>query len=301
MSNRAKAILLLVIDLLILILSLTIVVYFRRSGFPSDYYLAKHYQLFSWIFPFWILMYFIEGIYTLRTYNPATLPISLLRGTFFSVVVSVIIIYLLPRNFDPITPKTNLVLVALLTLPLLFIWRRFFFTFFSGARRVRSTFIIGAQETVDLVKHEINQKPHLGYKIIGSGHEIPKDVELIAIERNLTKEHEIYTDVFNRLGSGVEVMDLAKFAEQISGKIPISSINESWFIEYCGHQESRSYDILKTIIDKTVAMTLLILLIDSQWFHEQQLLPNERLNFVSSHKAAGDACKKHEVGLYRRV
>jgi exopolysaccharide biosynthesis polyprenyl glycosylphosphotransferase len=261
MSNRAKALLLLIIDLLILILSLTTVVYLRRKGLPSDYYLSQHYQLFSWIFPFWILMYFIEGIYTLRTYNPANLPISLLRGTMFCVILSAVIIYLLPLDYESITPKTNLILVALVALPLLFIWRRFFFNFFAGSRRLRSTFIVGAQETVDLVKYEINQKPHLGYKIVGSGHEIPEDVELIAIERNLTKEHQIYTDVFNRLGSGVEIIDLAKFAEQISGKIPISSINESWFIEYCGHQESRSYDILKTIIDKTVAIILLILLI----------------------------------------
>jgi exopolysaccharide biosynthesis polyprenyl glycosylphosphotransferase len=261
MSNRAKALLLLLVDLLILVLSLTIVVYSRRSGFPSAYYLSKHYQLFTWIFPFWILMYFIEGIYSLRTYNPANLPISLLRGTFFSLIISVIIIYLFPRNLGAITPKTNLVIVALVTTPLLFFWRRFFFKFFASERRLRATFIVGSQETVDLVTNEISQKPHLGYRIVGSGHEIPEDVELIAVERNLTKEHQIYTDVFNRLGSGVEVMDLAKFAEQISGKIPISSINESWFIEYCGHQESRSYDILKTLIDKTVAILLLILLI----------------------------------------
>lgn len=56
-------------------------------------------------------------------------------------------------------------------------------------------------------------------------------------------------------------MDLARFAEQISGKIPINAIDESWFIEYCGHQESRSYDILKTLIDKGVAVLILIILI----------------------------------------
>lgn len=261
MSNRAKALLLLIIDSLILLLSLTVIVYLRRKGYPSDYYLESHYQLFAWIFPFWILMYFIEGLYTLKTYNPANLSISLLRGTIFAVIISIVLIYLLPFNTESITPKTNLILVAILSLPLLFGWRKFFFGFFAGSRRLRSTYIVGNPETVALVQHEINQKPHLGYKIVGSGHDIPNDVELIAIERNLPSDHEAYTKVFELLGSGVQIIDLAKFAEQISGKIPISSINESWFIEYCGHQESRSYDVLKTLIDKSVAILLLILLI----------------------------------------
>ena len=260
MSNRAKAFLLLIVDLFILTFSLTVVIYARRSGHPSEAYLIKHYIMFSFLFPFWILMYFIEGLYTLKTYNPASLPISLIRGTLISIVLSVILIYLLPTHYEKITPKMNLVLMAGTSLPLLFLWRRFFFQFFSGSRRLRNTFIVGSQETIDLVKFEINQKPHLGYRIFGDGTQIPPGTELIAIERNVTKDTHLYKTVFSMLGSGVEVMDLAKFAEQISGKIPITAINDSWFIEYCGHQESRSYEVIKNITDRSVALILLVCL-----------------------------------------
>lgn len=211
-------------------------------------------------------MFFIEGLYTLKTYNPANLPISLMRGTVLSVVVSFILIYLLPSKLTDVTPKTNLVLIALVAITFLYFWRRSFFKYFSSERRLRNTFIVGSQETLDLVKYEIGHKPHLGYRIISSCTPeeatpvIPEDVELIAIERQ-TPNHELYKSVFAKLGSGVEVMDLARFAEQISGKIPINAIDESWFIEYCGHQESRSYDILKTLIDKGVAILILIILI----------------------------------------
>jgi exopolysaccharide biosynthesis polyprenyl glycosylphosphotransferase len=267
MSNRAKTLLLLLVDVLILVLSLTVVVYSRRFGHPSDIYLAKHYILFSFIFPFWILMYFIEGLYTLKTYNPANLPISLLRSTVLSVLVSVVIIYLAPLKTNGITPKTNLILVATLSLPLMFFWRRFFFNYFSGDKRLRNTFIVGSQETISIVEQEIKNKPYLGYKIIASltSHEqpvkIPTGVELIAVERNMTKESDLYQSIFGLLGSGVEVMDLAKFAEKISGKIPIKAIDESWFIEYCGHQDSRSYDVIKNLIDRSVALLLFIILI----------------------------------------
>ena len=267
MSNRAKTILLLIVDALLLLLSLSIVIYIRKGGHPSPAYFTKHYDLFSWVFPFWILMYFIEGLYTLKTYNPANLPISLLRGTVVSILISIIIIYSAHMQLGKITPKTNLLLVALIALPTLYLWRRFFFIYFSGDKRLRNTFIVGSKETIDLVHYEIKNKPHLGYKIVSSCNTdgcptiIPGDVELIAVERNMVQESDLYQKIFSLLGSGVEVMDLAKFAEQVSGKIPIQAIDKSWFVEYCGHQESRSYDVLKNILDRFVAIILLILLI----------------------------------------
>lgn len=267
MSNRAKTLLLILFDIVILICSLTLVVYLRRMGHPSSVYLLRHYKLFSIIFPFWIMIYFIEGLYSLKTYNPANLQVSLIRSSVLSVIVSMIIIYIVPMHIERITPKTNLILVALTSMPFLYFWKRFFFNYFGSDKRLRNTFIVGSQETLDIVQYEINKKPHLGYKIIASFTPdfspltIPSNVELIAVERNMTKENELYQRIFGLLGSGVEVMDLAKFAEQVSGKIPIHAIDESWFVEYCGHQESRSYDVIKSIIDKLVAIILIIFLI----------------------------------------
>lgn len=265
MSNRAKTLLLLLVDALILVLSLTIVVYSRRFGHPSDIYLAKHYNLFSMIFPFWILMYFIEGLYTLKTYNPANLPISLLRSTILSVLISIVIIYIFPFKLQGITPKTNLILIASLSLPLLYFWRRFFFNFFAHENRQRGVLLIGSQSTLDLASEELKRKPYLGYRLVGSltldealNHTVSSDTELIALERNISTNPEIYKKYFNLLESGIEVMDLARFAEKISGKIPLAAIDESWFVEYCGHNESRSYDLFKNFIDRFVAILMII-------------------------------------------
>ncbi|MES2528865.1 MAG: sugar transferase [Bdellovibrionota bacterium] len=266
MSNRAKTVLLLIVDFLLLFLSMGIVIAIRKSGNIPPVYLERHLSLFSVLFPFWILMYFIEGLYTLKTYNPGVLPISIIRGTLLSVIVSFMVIYLLPGNVG-VSPKTNLVLIAFVLTPLMFLWRRFFFNYFGAANRLRNTIVIGSPDTIALVEDEIKRKPHLGYKILASYTSdlvtVPDmtNIELVAIERNVTKNPDLYKEVFAMLGSGVEIIDLAKFAESISGKIPIRAIDESWFIEYCGHQESRSYDILKNIIDRSVAILMLIGLI----------------------------------------
>lgn len=253
MSNRSKAILLLIVDCALLFLALSAVVILRGKS------LEEHYALFAIIFPFWILMYFIEGLYTLRTYNPANLPISILRSTFIAVLISVIIIYLLPLKNLELTPKTNLVLVSILSIPLMYLWRRWFFNFFAKDRRLRETVLIGSPETLAMVQEEIQRKPHLGYKITSTDTNIPADTKLIAIERNYANQ-ELYHKIFSMLGS-VEVIDLAQFAEKISGKIPLKAIDEAWFIEYCGHQESRSFDYIKLIVDKTLAIILLICLV----------------------------------------
>jgi lipopolysaccharide/colanic/teichoic acid biosynthesis glycosyltransferase len=253
MSNRAKTLILLIIDAVILFLALTVVISIRHGN------LAEHYSLFSAIFPFWILMFFIEGLYTLRTYNPANLPISVIRSISISVIISFIFIYLFPLQGENFTPKTNLVLICFLALPLIYGWRKFFFNFFAKESRLRETVLIGSDETLRMVQKEIESKPHLGYKIVSINNDIPPEAKLIAIERHFVRT-ELYQKIFSLLGS-VEIMDLASFAEKISGKIPINAIDESWFIEYCGHQESRSYDFIKVLIDKTIAILMLILLI----------------------------------------
>jgi len=201
-------------------------------------------------------MYFIEGTYTLRTFNPATLPVSTLRGTFLAVVVSMLATYLTPDDIRVVTPKTNLILTSIFAIPLLFLWRRFFFNFFAKDRRLRNTFLIGSETTIQMVKEEINRKPYLGYKL---QERINEQTELVAIERNLDPKK--YSEVFKLLQAGVQVMDLARFAENISGKIPLSSIDESWFVEHCGHQESRSFHLIKTTLDKLTAIILFLLLI----------------------------------------
>jgi exopolysaccharide biosynthesis polyprenyl glycosylphosphotransferase len=228
-------------------------------------YFEAHIKLFSVIFPIWILVYFIEGLYSLRTYNPALLPLSIIRGTFVSSLISFVVIYFFPKIFGSITPKTNLLAIALCAAPLLFGWRKYFFSYFAKERRLRGTLLIGSRSTLELATYELNRKPYLGYKIIAAltpeeakSYSLGSDFDLVAIERNITQDVALYRQYFDLLSTGTEVMDLAKFTERISGKIPLAAIDESWFVEYCGHTESRSYDILKSLIDRFFAVLLLV-------------------------------------------
>ena len=268
MSNRGKALLLIIVDSLILFLALSLVAFSRKDGLDADQFLKQHYALFILIFPVWILIYFIEGLYTLQTYNPANLSISILRSAFFSVLVSFLLFYFIPIEYFVITPKITLLLTAVISIPLLHTWRKFFFLYFGQEDQQQGTLLIGSIGTLELAVDELVRKPHLGYRLVGTltpeeamNFEPPAQTKLVAIERNLKSSPEIYKKYFSMLGSGIELMDLAKFTEEISGKIPLQSIDESWFIEFCGHIQGRSYHIMKGIVDRLVSIVLIILIL----------------------------------------
>lgn len=264
MSNSEKTVILLIIDALILYIALAL----SLLPIENNTHYGPHFQGFTYLLGIWILMYFTEGLYTLRTHNPAELPISLIRATSVSAVVSIGVMYFLPEKYQEVLPGTRLLVIALLAPYMMFEWRHFFFRFLSSGNRLRNTMLIGSQETLNIANEEIKKKPYLGYKILASVTpqeanqlHIPKDIQLVAIERNTISDQQLYKKVFSLLGSGVEVVDLAYFTEKISGKIPLASIDQAWFIEYCGQQDSFSHDLLKAFIDRSIALILLILLI----------------------------------------
>lgn len=245
MSNRSKTILLLIIDTLILFTALTLVTY------PES---LKNFELFALIFPIWIMLYFIEGLYTLKTYNPANLSISILRSVTLSMMASSLFYF-----------KIDLILMGIIVIPLMHAWRKIFFIYFSFQTQQRNTLLIGSESTLELSVDELIRKPHLGYRLVGTltpeealDFVQPQNTQLVAIERNIVTNPELYKKYFSLMESGIEVMDLANFAEKISGKIPLSAIDQSWFVEYCGHTESRSYDVVKSIIDRCVAIIMII-------------------------------------------
>jgi exopolysaccharide biosynthesis polyprenyl glycosylphosphotransferase len=262
MSNRAKALLLLLGDVLIILLTLTIVLWLRHPDRLNFEFIKDHLVLFSGVFPFWLLMIFIEGLYSIQSFQLQNTSIvgSLLRASFITMTITVVVTYFLPPDLIDVTPKSVLLLTAIIGLPYVYMWRLFFFNFFSASIRRRKTVVLGAPKMVDFVTSEINNRPFLGFNIIQTSLPIPNDAEVVVIERD-TFGPEVYGELFQKLEKGVEIIDLAGFSEMISGKIPLDAINESWFIEYCAYQRSRSQEILKSLIDKAVALTLLLILI----------------------------------------
>ena len=264
MSNRSKAILFFLNDILILLMvfsftSMTLLYTGHEnpmSGIEMGIYLTYSSLM--------LLLFFIEGLYTLETFDTEKLPVSLVRGSTFALFLSLSVFTILSLSSKIHSPMY--LFLNSLTLPyLIYISRTQILKVLSQDSYARETVLIGSAETLMFAQAEVARKPYMGFRIKSlftpdqiKLENLPHSPALIAVEKTLMN-HPILTQ--RRNSAKIEIIDLAYFAEQISGKIPLRSINENWILEHSNNRNSLIYTCLKEILDRSMALLLMVLLI----------------------------------------
>jgi exopolysaccharide biosynthesis polyprenyl glycosylphosphotransferase len=271
MSDRFKVLLLLIGDIASLYLSLFLTV-FIWSGFKiNTNHLSMHLAPFSFLFLGWILIYFIEGLYTIRSQAPAKMVAYIGRSTALNILLSFLAFYLIP--ISNLAPKKNLIIFGLLAFILITLWRRFLLRFFSWARFQQNILLVSNSKNLKKVKEILEFHHHLGLKVARHFNLSKVDgvkvdikalkkekVSLIVIDKKALKNEDTLNNIFNLLSHNIQVMDLSLFMEKISGEIPIDTIEQSWFLEYCGYNNSNFYRLSKAILDRSFAISLAIII-----------------------------------------
>lgn len=271
MSNRFKSMLFLLGDTLCLYFGLIIMLaIWLKFDFNSPY-VNLHLFYFTPLFICWIITYFIEGLYSVRSQNPARLVAYVARSTAFNVLISFIYFYIKPTN--NITPKTNLIILGILVFALLVFWRRLILNVFTFARFKSKIYLVAKEINIKKLTEILQDKPHFGYELSHSfAIQDIKDIEInikslkknniqmVVVDRIALKDETTLEKVFNLLQFDIEVMDLSSFMERLTGEVPIESIEHSWFLEYCGCKNSKSYRIVKNIFDKSIAIIIAVLI-----------------------------------------
>ena len=258
MSFKSRSLFFFLCDLIILFLvfSLTsFIITYTGHDNPMSGVEISIYGIFSFLL---LLMFFIEGIYTLETFEVSQLPVSLIRGSAFALILSVSIFSIISIYFPIRSPM--FLIINSLTLPyLIYLVRSKLLLHLSQDQYLRETILIGSMETLKLAQGEANRRPFLGFKVRNTytpedlvAENFPTNTHLIAVENTLLHK-------FTR--PGIEIMDIACFAEQVSGKVPLSSISESWLLDHNKNRDSYFYRFAKSTLDKSIALTLMIALI----------------------------------------
>src|SRR5574343_599922 len=82
-----------------------------------------HFKIFSWVFLFWLLIFYMGHFYEIGIVGRKWKFIKLLSELYFiNFVLAIVFFYIFPS----ITPKTNLLLVALFSFIFLILWRFIF-------------------------------------------------------------------------------------------------------------------------------------------------------------------------------
>jgi len=263
MNVKFRQILLIIGDIFLLYLSLLIALFFGFwGGFTWEVFL-NHLLPFSILYLFWLIIFYVFGFYDLGLFRtPFVFYTRILTGLGFSLALGITFFYLIP--FFGITPKTNLLFNVLIFGVLTLGWRKFFYSLFSSHFQNKVA-MIGMGPQSEELAIAIQKNPHLGYKLTAFfdpekdiSEEIrEKKIDTLILAENLLPDSPLVKNLYQCLSLKLNFIDLAQAYEIICEKIPISFVNQIWFLENLREREKGFYDKLKRIIDVVLASLLL--------------------------------------------
>jgi len=164
MHNKAKKIILLLGDIIILYLTLYLTLLVRYWQLPSSQAWQNHFWPFSIIFLGWLLIFYISNLYNLHlAVNNAKFFGLTARSLIIAGLLSAAFFYLNPQI--GIAPKTNLVIYIFIFVFLFYFWRQLFNWLLKSYLPKNNIAIIGLNNQVKELARELGQNPHLGLNI----------------------------------------------------------------------------------------------------------------------------------------
>jgi exopolysaccharide biosynthesis polyprenyl glycosylphosphotransferase len=268
-------------DILIFYLSLFLTLILRYKIFVFEKF-SGHFLPFTLILILWILVFYIAGIYEKRRLRNSieflkTLFIAIILNTFLSIAF----FYLVP--FSDITPRRNLFIFVIIFSCLEILWRQYFNKLLIYKLPKNRILLLSGNgnSALEIYDFLLSHK-QLGYEIVhfwkienipekfnnlNSWKEFIKEnnIDLVVIPLSFKKESNFSKIFYELLFSGILVYDLPYFYETIFKKIPLSEIDESWFLEKIIEPE-KFYDKLKSALEFVFALFLIFFLLPLEIF-----------------------------------
>lgn len=287
---RLRQLILLSGDILSLYAGLYLALFLRYQNRPGQGQWDALITPMSWLFLAAVLIAFIAGLYDIgRAKNNWRFFERILISALVWIMTGVLFFYVYPQN-NLVTPKTILILTALCGFGLISLWRYFHNRFLSAViLKTNIIFIGAAPETLEIIKI-IQKNPERGYLALGlvdpeSASPLARETAgLLPVAQNLkslsallgkfsphifviapqfVKNEELLKDLYSQLFRQVEMTDLAKFYEEITGRIPPFTFSESWFLTNLREQQKKIYDRIHILVDYLIALILAVFFIIS--------------------------------------
>jgi exopolysaccharide biosynthesis polyprenyl glycosylphosphotransferase len=244
------------------------------TRYPEDFwnqFVSYHALPFSITFAIALLIFYIAGLYGIqRLRNSLEFFKTLFLAYVTVLIIAVLFFYLIP--IFGIAPKTNLFLYMGFFVVLETVWRRFFNRYAALSASKVHLVLLGASSTEKEIERVIAESPQLGFEVahrIENETIFPDDIaelvreykpDMVIVPHHLKKNSGVARVFYELLISGIAVQDSIVFFENLLKRIPVSELEEAWFLEHMASQE-RFYDGLKRAIEFFFAFALGVLLI----------------------------------------
>ena len=267
--KRLKIFLLIISDILIFYLALEITLVIRYVLINRDlatFYSSGplHFISFTIIFLIWLIVFWAAGLYDIiKLRNEELFYKTLLIAFGINGAIAIAFFYFIP--YFIITPKINLFIDLALTILALYIWRQYFNKWAGEVFKIEMVFLGDNNEILEL-KEFLNKNSQLGYQVVGiltpdNYEELKnlwqtKKISLIVSAEKFDHSRKLANLLFEYFKKGATIIDLGKFYENITNRVPISIIREVWFLESISEMERGFYETLKRTIDIVLGVIL---------------------------------------------
>ena len=268
LGNKAKVFLLFVGDVAALYAGLFLTLLLRYGGGFWKQFLDAHAWPFTIIFIPWLLVFYVAGLYDLRRLRNnldffKTLALSLVANALIAVSLFYFVAAL------GIAPKTNLFIFIVIFAVIEIAWRRAFNRATGSGEAPNRVLLVGEGPTAAEVELSIAENPQLGYDIVAhlaedAASRAPASLEaaardaranVVVVPRELKRRDGLTRTLYELFGRGTTILDLETFYEIVMRKVPLSDVEETWFLENI-ENAAKFYDPFKRAIELLFAVAL---------------------------------------------
>lgn len=280
MSSAFKQLIILCGDTLGLYLALflALTVRYQKNPWPETW--AAHWPTFSLIFFLWLIVFYLSGLYDLRkAKNDLQFFSSFLIGLGVNLLLAIGYFYIV--NLPNLSPKTILLLLVTIYLPLFILWRLLaHFLLRTSTFGARLLFLGLTKEARELISIFSNN-PQLGYNAVAVVseeqnqflNELPPAVEKLfgfdglldyiktkridTIVLSLNADAGLNRLLYETILSRVNIANISRFYEIITHRVPLAALSETWFLENLKETRKNVYDKIKLATDFVLAILML--------------------------------------------
>ena len=275
MGERTRELFILIAgDIIVFNIALWLTLFLRYLEIPSSARLEAHLPPFLIFSGVWLLVFFILGLYDKHTNLLKRLLLSrIIYAQIINVLVAAVLFFSIPFG---ITPKTNLVIYLVVSTGLLTSWRLFLVPRFSHTQKHKAILIADGEEAIELAD-EINNNDRYNYYFVRiidattltqtTDFEeklltlVEKEkIELIVADSKSEAIRAFLPVLFDLsfLRFAFTFLEFNRLYEDTFDRVPVSSIQNDWFISNISQSKSSIYDAVKRAIDVVGAVVFLL-------------------------------------------
>lgn len=247
---RREALILFVGDCAVFAVSLWLALFVRTAEIPSLEISLLNVPPFIIVGLVWLFVFFIFDLYAKQTVViKRRLPQLILRAQALNLFLSIIFFYFIP--YFIVTPKTILFLDIGFVTVLMYLWRRIIVEAVPHGR-VESAVILSDKPEGEELAREIEGNSKYGIRLLppsiletGNAHK----VSFVILDLSNPSYGIAFKHFYSLLVAGVRFVDIAEFYEDIFDRVPLSYVDEQWFLKHISNRPKPVYDSAKRLFD----------------------------------------------------